>query len=63
VRWGLAGSVLAFDAEEPSFPRLPVVHIMVGERCDIPAASRALQTPENSATEAPDPDISGTSSL
>ena len=53
--------ILPFDTEELSFPALSVVHIMVGERCDIPAASGALQTPEISATEAPDPDISGTS--
>src|SRR4051812_9641058 len=54
---GTGGSSPGFRRRGAVVPALSVVPIMVGGRCDIRAASRALQTPEISATEAPDPDI------
>src|SRR4051794_41975086 len=49
--------VLAFDAEECRFPVCRLFTSWLGNDATFPRRSRALQTPENSATEAPDPDI------
>src|SRR3954452_10481158 len=54
---GTGGSSPGFRRRGAVVPALSVVPIMVGGRCDIRAASLALQTPKIAATQAPDPDI------